>query len=274
MKFLERHFKGAAIRFILAVLTVILTPNGMVAAQALDTPILDVAQFCPKHFKTCVNMSANLKRPPIGDGPDILPDFVTEVKPSGKDMDLEYRDVLILVRGRLKGGEEGYFRLKESYPADALNCNDFFMPVIGLRGRNGATILTRQGIFEILSDELEFGSVGSLSVFDIGRAERKSYLSPAWEMHGLALEPVILSNGKVLWHKGERCLNIKTNGAFVALDPKECKGVETQEANDNEKGQIMKLFGIGQEAENLEHTLFSRIKSTKKFIGIYYVACT
>jgi hypothetical protein len=219
-------------------------------------------------------MSANLNRPPIGVGPDILPDFVTEVKPRGEGDYSEYRDALILVKGRLKGGEEGYFRLKENYPADALGCNDFFMPIIGLRGRHAASILTRQGIFEILSNELEFGSMGSLSIFDVGRAEIKEYLSPQWEMHGLGLEPVVLANGKVLWRKDERCLNIETNGLFVALDPKECKAIETEEASDHEKKQIIKLFGKKQDTETLEYTLFSRIKGTRRFIGVYHVACT
>lgn len=219
-------------------------------ARASAVELLEALEECPAAESACLDMYAYLNWP--GERSDRVEDHpaVSEVL---IDKGEEYGHLAVRVRGRLNGGAARSYRLKIGYPTDALGCNDFKVPALGARKGGGGVILTRQGVLEILSSDIEIGDRSSLIVIDLDRGRNAAHLSPGWEQYSWGADPVVTQDGRVFWRKngGGICLDLEMGERFRRVAEENCVGGKMADALPEDIERVRRA-GIARDTRRTE----------------------
>lgn len=240
-------------------------------AAALET--LDALEECPKSEVVCAPLYANLQWPGTrSDRVSDHPAVEEDLRPSGND----YGEVVVRVRGRLDGGKARAYRLKLGYPTDSLGCNDFIVAALSSRPEGGGTILTRQGVLEILSTDIEIGDRHHFALIDPDSGRKSVRLAPRWETTEPWMTRFVKPDGRVFWRTPNGlCLDIDADGPFRRVADIQCSGDRLTEASSEDIERVRKtgIFRDSYVIERLKHDLW-RLEGAAFLIYIWGVACT
>lgn len=257
---------------------------GLMFAAAVPEPaasggmILEALDRCPVSEPTCVVMEANLRWPgDIADHPAVR---IIDIG-QDKDGSLDRRTAIVSVEGRLNGGPRQPYRVRFDYPEEGMYCEDFVVAALGA-SRDGGALLTRQGVLEIESAEIEIGSRSNLALIDLDGGSMSIRLAPRWQFGLWDGQAFVSPDRKVFWRSGEACLDLETHARFQRVDDGHCGAgqlsrfsSEMTQASKQDVKRVteLRVFSDTETIERLEFDLW-RIEGVPFLIYVYGVACT
>ncbi len=244
------------------------------SSRASEVEILEALRECPTTEVACLQMDATLNWPfkPVADRtrhPAVDQAVVDE-----NDHFLTH--VFVRVRGRLDGGEPKFFRLKLTENRGAIKCQEFLVASLASREDGGGIVLTRQGVLEILSSEIQIGDRSHLKLIDPAKRTISPRLSSTWERHPWKASPVVHRDGQVYWRTPrEMCLDLDNPRGFRDVASENCAGPEMTRASPDEIERVrdLRILEDTPANERLKYDLW-RLEGAPFLIYVWGIVCT
>jgi hypothetical protein len=103
-----------------------------------------------------------------------------------------------------------------------MECEDFYIPVVGLTADGQGVFLTDQGRVALTAGTIEVGCDNCLAVIDERTMSIRYQLRPHWDTGAYREKPVFREDGSINWKTKFACLSLEPANPFQELDEESC----------------------------------------------------